>query len=308
VLGALVCVLLLYAPATRADEPFDSILDDTWDATGERAITYVGALIDQPDLLALHVGTAGWWFPQFDATDEVTEAPTGDRAHDGLPAWVGAFNHTTDPSEPGCTEPGALERGCLPTYNFRTFSQDGPARSAGGFDSWSRLRLPSGECGLAGAIVDPHTYAAGEPNNNNTINRIQLREAVPPTFYVSVLTDTTGNVHDPSRLHVRGNMAALDFPNELRSQIEPTFPSPMSMAPNGVPDLYVFRVDGFEPGDYLKLRLRGDSSAASFSGLLFDERFEPVLPSDGPGSGKGHALGHDKGHGPKPRPAPGCML
>ncbi|MEO5679742.1 MAG: hypothetical protein ABIS47_08740, partial [Acidimicrobiales bacterium] len=40
--------------------------------------------------------------------------------------------------------------------------------------------------------------------------------------------------------------------------------------PDGVPDLLTFRIDGFVAGDYLKVRLRGSTSAASFSGLLFD--------------------------------------
>ena len=37
------------------------------------------------------------------------------------------------------------------------------------------------------------------------------------------------------------------------------------------PEESVFRVDHFRSGDYLKLRLRGITSAASFSGLVFDD-------------------------------------
>jgi hypothetical protein len=114
----------------------------------------------------------------------VTGATTGDNVRDALPDWVAAFNHTEDPADPGCTEPDALDRGCTPTYNFRTFSQDGPARSAGGVPGWATLRLPGGECGTAGAIVDPQTFVTGEPNNsNNTINRIQLQDGVPDVFF-----------------------------------------------------------------------------------------------------------------------------
>ena len=191
-----------------------------------------------------------------------------------------AFNHTTGPLDPGSTDPGALARGCTPTYYFRTFSQDGPARAAGGFPEWSRLRLPSGACGRSGAIVDPHTFVAGQPNTNNTVNRIQLRKGVPDAFYVSVLTDNTARRYDPGVVEVRGNAGALDVPSEVaNTQVEPTIPDHIDTTANGIPDLYVFRVEHFRPGDYLKLRLRGATAPASFGGLLFD--VHPPAPGDG---------------------------
>ena len=272
-LTAMAALLVVVVPAARADAPPDD--------AGQRAIAFVGAYHDRPDLVALGLGRAGSWFPQFAATAAVTGAPTGDNVRDTLPAWVAAFNHTTGPADPGCTEPRAVERGCTPTYAFRTFSQDGPARSAGGQPGWSRLRLPSGECGRSGAIVDPQTYVAAEPNVNNTVNRIQLQGDVPDSFYVSVVTDNTGRQHDPDRLELRGNAGQLDVPSEVTdNQVEATFDEPMDLTADGVPDVYVFRVDGFVAGDYLKLRLRGVASAASFAGLLFDDH-EPIAAGAG---------------------------
>lgn len=281
-----------------------STVDGARSEIGDRTITYVGTIRDEPDLATAGVGTDGYWFAQFDAAEPTAEAPTGDNTRDGLPAWVGAFNHTEHPADPGCTEPEALPRGCLPTYAFRTFSQDGPARSAGGFEQWARLRLPDDSCGQAGAIVDPHTYVAeqdvpdptgvvappqGEPrpNNNNTINRIQLQDGVPDRFYVGVVTDTTAGRHDPGRVEIRGNVGLLDQRQELaETQVEPvTTPSTTDLATNGLPDVHVFLVEHFRSGDYLKLRLRGIDAPASFSGLVFDRALD-ASPSrfDQPGA------------------------
>lgn len=263
-LAAVLVALVGLAPPARAE-------------TGDRAITYVGTIRNRADLAAAGLGTAGHWFPQLAAAAPVTGAKTSDNVRDALPSWVGAFNHTESPIDPGCTEVGAIERGCLPTYLFRTFSQDGPARSAGGFEHWATITIPGGETGIAGAIVDPHTFVDGEPNNNNTMNRIQLRDGVPGSFVIGIVTDTTTGEHDAGRVEIRGNAGVLDQDQSVAAtQVEPTgAPGAADLRGNGVPDIHLFRVDGFVAGDYLKLRLRGLTSPASFSGLLFD------VPTDG---------------------------
>ncbi|MEX2196481.1 MAG: hypothetical protein WD844_14445 [Thermoleophilaceae bacterium] len=235
---------------------------------GERSITFAGAAYDRPDLLQLGLGRAGHWFPQFGASEPVSGRPTGENVRAALPGWVAPLNHAAGLLDLGCA-PAEIVEGCLPTFLFRSFSQDGPARSAGGQPGWSTLRLPDGEVGRSGAIVDPHTRG----NTNNTINRIQLRGDVPATFRVSVVTDNTAQQHDPAEAFVaRGNAGPLD--TDL-TQIEPASePAASDLAFNGIADVYTFRVAGFRAGDYLKLRLAGDASApggASFGGLLFDE-------------------------------------
>ena len=113
-------------------------------------------------------------------TSPVATRPTGENARDALPSWAGPLNHVTSPADP--------------TYATRTFSQDGPARSKGGQPTWNPFKLPSGEVGLSGAIVDPATRG----NSNNTINRIQLNAGVPSSFYFHIVTDNTNFEHDPT--------------------------------------------------------------------------------------------------------------
>jgi hypothetical protein len=221
----------------------------------------VGVIYDRPDLDRLNIGNTGWWFPQFDAASPVEVRPTGENARDALPSWAGPLNHAIVGS---------------PDFATRTFSQDGPARSKGGQPGWSMLKLPDGEIGLSGAIVDPHTIG----NSNNTINRIQLNVGVPSTFYFHVLTDNTHQQHDPTnRLRARGDDNGVNVdPN--------TFPAPGTAGFNGIPDVYTFRYDGFDGGDFIKLQLNGSpapAQGASFGGFLFDVEFEPdlTLPSSG---------------------------
>jgi hypothetical protein len=239
-----------------------------------RAITYVGVSYDQTDFRRLNVGDAGYWFPQFDAPVPVSERPTGERAVDARPPWVAPLNHVAALTDLGC-EPLHLAQGCLPTYLFRSFSQDGPARSKGGEVSWNSFRLPDGRRGRSGAVVDPFT--AG--NVNNTINRIQLRGDVPSTFYFHVVTDNTNRQHDPTgQLRARGNAGPID--EDSRQVDTDVFPNGCDLTFNGVADVYTFRYTGFAAGDYLKLRLEGDAgmTGASFGGVLFDETFDPAGP------------------------------
>lgn len=292
-LGAVAVMGVLGAPhASAVPDPTSTIEGAQGDA-GDRSITYVGRVSDQGDIDGLGLGQDGYWFAQFNAEPAVESATTGDNARDGLPEWIAPFTHLAHPADVGC-DSDTLQRGCLPGFAFRTFSHDGPAHSAGGFKGWAQLRTPGtsnepAECGTAGAIVDPHTFAGDqdfpdptgvfsppgdpEPNNNNTINRIQLQDGVPGVFYVGVVTDTTAGDYDPARLEIRGNVGMVDQREEIvNSQVEPvSTPGRRDLFTNGIPDIHVFRVEHFRSGDYLKLRLRGTKSApAGFSGLLFD--------------------------------------
>jgi hypothetical protein len=222
----------------------------------------MGVTYDRQDLARLNIGTAGYWFPQFDAASPVAGRPTGENARDELPSWAGPLNHATSIADP--------------TYSTRTFSQDGPARSKGGQPAWDMLKLPNHQIGLSGAIVDPHTRG----NSNNTINRIQLNAGVPSTFYFHVLSDNTNLQHDPTnRLRARGNAAGVDIEAN-------TYPQTAQLHFNGITDVYTFRYDGFAAGDFIKLQLNGSpapAEGASFGGFLFDVVFEPnlSLPASG---------------------------
>jgi hypothetical protein len=202
----------------------------------------------------LELGKAGYWFPQFGAKNPVAERPTEENARDALPAWVTPLNHVTSFLDPA--------------YKTRTFSQDGPARSRGGISTWNEFTLPSGEKGLSGAIVDPFA----RKNTNNTINRIQLRDQVPATFFFHVVTDNTNMEHDPTtRLRARGNCRSVDIEAD-------TSPLTKDLAFNGVADIYIFRCEDFQAGDFLKLRLNGDSAGGpSLGGFMFDNTLDASL-------------------------------
>jgi hypothetical protein len=269
---------VLAGALTLVAQPASAVLPALADNEGARAIAYVGAMYDQTDLQRLRVGTAGYWFPNFEAATATDHASTRRGAVDALPAWTAPLNHysVADPvtaaTDQGCT-PMDVAAGCVPTFFFRSFSQDGPAHSKGGQARWSRVVLPDGRRGLSGAIVDPHTAGA----RNNTVNRIQLHGAVPPVFYIHVLTDNTNGEHDPTRhLYARGNIGRLD--SDL--QVEPDRVPSCELTFNGTPDVHTFRFEGFSDGDYVKIALRGDDhgGGASFGGLLFDEVLEPAGP------------------------------
>ena len=230
------------------------------DSAGDRpaekagAISYVRVIRDQSDFKNLNIGKAGYWFPQFGATTPVVERPTGEQAQCELPKWVAPLNHVTSFLDPA--------------FKTRTFSQDGPARSAGGMAKWNEFTLPNGKKGRSGAIVDPYARR----NTNNTINRIQLSDQVPATFYFHVVTDNTNLEHDPTlRLRVRGNTRGVDIEAN---------PSPQSrdLIFNGIADIYTFRCENFRPGDFLKVRLSGDSPGGgpSVGGFMFDTTLDAI--------------------------------
>jgi hypothetical protein len=219
-------------------------------------ITYVGVAHDQTNFERLKIGKSGFWFPQFGAATPVSNRPTGENARDARPAWVAPFNHVTSFLDPA--------------YSTRTFSQDGPARSEGGQPKWNEFTLPGGKTGRSGAIVDPHA----SKNTNNTINRIQLGKGTPATFFFHIVTDNTNMEHDPvSRLQARGNSNGVDLEAD-------TSPTGEELKFNGIADIYTFRYDGFRAGDFIKVRLKGDSAhkeGPSIGGFLFDVEFEPKI-------------------------------
>jgi len=234
-------------------------------------ITYVGVIRDQPNFQRLRIGKAGYWFPQFNAKKLVTARPTGENARDALPAWVAPLNHVTSILDPA--------------FKTRTFSQDGPARSMGGKSAWNEFTLPSGEKGRSGAIVDPFA----RKNTNNTINRIQLRDQVPARFFFHVVTDNTNREYDPTvRLRARGHCRGVDFEAD-------TAPAAKELTFNGIADIYTFRCDAFQAGDFLKLRLSGDSGGGpSLGGFMFDTKLDAQLDFNTPRDDESQANGSPK--------------
>ncbi|MEZ5277031.1 MAG: hypothetical protein R3F07_11675 [Opitutaceae bacterium] len=216
-------------------------------------ITYIGRTTDRTDFHAApQMGVLGYWFPHFNAPEPVMDRPTDELERNGLPVWAGPLVH--------------LDSWMSIRFFRRTFSQDGPCRSAGGFAAFNRFTLPDGEVGLSGIILDPH--AAG--NTSNAVNRIMLGEGTPASFYLRIVVDNTGGKYNAiSRLRARGVHQG--------NAVEPdTWPQPGEEGFNGVADIYTFRFDGFVAGDFIKIQLAGMpgdvaiGGGASMGGILFD--------------------------------------
>lgn len=218
-------------------------------------ITYVGKTTDRTDFRAApRLGVLGYWFPQFAAPAAVVDRPTNENERNRLPSWAGPLVHLNTVFD----------------VNFpkRTFSQDGPCRSVGGFPEFNLFTLPDGEVGRSGIILDPN--AAG--NTSNAVNRIMLGVGTPAAFYLRIVVDNAGGRHNAiSRIRARGQ--------HEKTAVEPdTYPAPGAVGFNGIADIYTFRFDGFVAGDFIKIQLIGMPGSAkdggagggSIAGILFD--------------------------------------
>jgi hypothetical protein len=226
-------------------------------AQAQKTIAFVGVQYDQTDFsnTGLNIGQAGYWFPQFNAASPVSNRPTNENDRNALPSWA-PINFTTDPADP-----------------TRTFSLDnGGVKSEGGDPTWNPLKLPNGEMGLSGSVVDPQTVN----NSNNTINKIVLTPGVagdplPQSFLLHIVVDNTNHEHDPvNRIRPRG-----EGPTTSDTSVTLT---PGSAAFNGIADVYTFRYTNWVANDFIKLQLSGaapPATGAGFAGLMFDVVPEP---------------------------------
>ncbi len=222
--------------------------------THAASITYIGVTYDQTDFKDLNFGTRGYWFPQFNATSPRSDKPTDENQVNRLPNWAGPMTH--------------MEIWQWWKFPQRTFSQDGPSRSKGGWPTWNTFTLPNGQTGLSGIILDPH--AAN--NVNQIVNRINLGPNTPSSFLLRIVVDNSDFKHNSiNRIRARGEHNG--------NNIDPnTYPVPGSTSFNGVADIYTFRYDGFDNGDFIKIQFNGmpggtnngGAGGASFAGLLFD--------------------------------------
>jgi hypothetical protein len=128
-----------------------------------------------------NLGTAGFWFAQFDAASPISGAAIDNNDRNSLPSWV-TINPASD----------------------TTFAAT--ATTKGGEASWATLTLPDGEVGLSGAVVDANTAN----NSNNSVRALELGPGTPSMFRFYVVTDNTAGQHDPmNRLRARGERAGV---------------------------------------------------------------------------------------------------
>mmetsp|Transcript_47675 Transcript_47675/g.94368 ORF Transcript_47675/g.94368 Transcript_47675/m.94368 type:complete len:239 (+) Transcript_47675:27-743(+) len=213
-------------------------------------ITFLGVESDVVDYSGL--GKEGFWFPGFACSSYEFEKPTNFSEYNGLPHWAGPLKH--------------IERWELKEYVNRSFSMDGPCSTICGDSSFNLITLPDGTEGSSGIIVDP----AADENSNNSVNRIALNTDTPSSFILSIMVDNCNKQHSAiNRISARGE--------HLGESIEPdASPEPGCSAFNGIADIYRFRYDGFQGGDYIKIKFNGqagtvaEGGGASFGGLLLD--------------------------------------
>jgi hypothetical protein len=155
----------------------------------------------------------------------------------------------------------------LPTWvvpnfdpNDADYSFGDMVSTSGGMFHWNTLRLPGGEVGLSGVMVDPEAA----DNSNNSISQLWLGAGVPDAFLMHVVVDTTLNMHDPSQ-RLRARAESADGSSEADVRLE-------NLSFNGIADVYTFRYDGWAEGDFIKIQLNsGDAGIdPGITGIMFD--------------------------------------
>lgn len=223
-------------------------------AVAQKTIMPAGITLDTTDYSAAgaNLGTAGFWFTNFNSNTPNTGSPVDFNHVNQLPGWV---QPDFDPMSPG--------------YSFGTDA--GGVTSSGGHTPWNFLTLPDSTNGLSGSLVDPGAVN----NSNNTVKRIVLGPGTPSSFLMHVVVDNTNNEHNPAN-RIRGRAESADgiFDEDFRYNTSPgDF--------NGIADVYSFQYDGWEDGDFIKIQLNSgvDMIAPGFAGLMFDVVPEPMSSS-----------------------------
>ena len=152
----------------------------------------------------------------------------------------------------------------------RTFSPDaGPfgdccnskrigVYTAGGDTRWDFLILPNGQAGYAGTTVDE----AARNNTNQSINRIEIQAETPSSFCLRILQDSTNFEFESDEfVTARARAGGADYSASIPSA---------DHIYDGHTDMYTFRYENLNVGDYIKIKFRGIDKDPGFSGILFD--------------------------------------
>jgi hypothetical protein len=237
-------------------------------ATGH-SITHTQTDSDSTDFEALGFGQAGYYFPQFAATNPVTERPTFEAEFDP-PSWVSFEFDATQFFRTAFSVDAGYFSGDFDDPLDLVAPFGDPlvlgVYTKGGESAWDSFTLPDGTQGLSGAAVDE--FATN--NSNNSVNRIQLEVGTPSSFLLRIVVDNTNMEHDPAgRLRVRG-----DTDNAVPVDVDVR----LSGLPfDGSTDVYTFRYDNFVAGDFIKIQLNSGvpGEAPSIGGIMFDVVPEP---------------------------------
>jgi len=225
-------------------------------ASAQHTITFVGKTSDVTNYspTGMNVGTAGFWFPQFNAQSFVTNQAVNSNHVNQFPSWIlPNFNSADTTANTG--------------YSFSSTDY-----SEGGDTNWNTLTLPNGVTGLSGELVDSNTAN----NTNNTIGQLLLGSGTPYEFLMHIVVDNTAttNLHrDAGRVEARGayTVGTTNDTNVNNQQ------NPGLAGFNGVADVYTFRYTGWNPTEILKVRLNSGivGERGGIAGLMFDVTIIP---------------------------------
>ena len=227
------------------------LMTDTLAHAGE--IQAVSVKYDVTDFSSsgYHIGTAGYWFANFDASTAVTDAPANQNSVNTLPSWA-AVN----------LNPG----GSFPDNNL-----DGKpyAVSMGGLSGANQFTLPDGTTGTSGQVVDVQMGVGG---TDTLLKDVTFDSNTPSTLYFHVIVDNFPLSAGTQVVRVRGTYR---LPEDGNTIVRDLFDIDTSTN-NGIADVYTFRLDNIEPTGYLAIQLRtGDNEAAGMAGFAIDTNFVP---------------------------------
>lgn len=196
----------------------------------------------------LNLGTAGYWFFNFDAATNSGSAPEANEV-EALPSWIVVDKTSADPT-------------------LRTLA-DGTVvhTSLGGQTGWSNLTLPESSgplSGVSGAVMAVNS--AGD-SANIFEDMIMVPGQTPDSFLMHVVVDNTNGDHpSDKRMKVR---ARTPIGQEVNMRLD-------NLTVDNNPDVYTFQFDGWRNGGgELRLQLRNNQAefsgiGASIAGIMFD--------------------------------------
>ena len=257
-LSAVMMVCLLSAEVTQAIESVTykqgadtqtAANDATFD--GEVLVNAIPTHSGATDYSAsgLNLGTAGYWFFNFDASANTGSAPEANEV-EALPSWVTVDKVSADPT-------------------VRTLSNGSTIAASSGGQGYDTLTLPEASgplTGESGAVIA--NLSAGD--SKNVFEDMYLGAGTPAQFLMHIVLDNTNGAHDTDRrLKFRGRDEGGNEINMRLNNLENI---------DGSPDVYSFQMRGWGDGDELRMQIRGFGgfNDRSIAGIMFDVVPEPT--------------------------------
>ena len=203
----------------------------------------------------LDLGTAGYWFFNFDQSTNSGSSPTFGEVR-ALPSWVSV---NTDPNA---------------TPLAHTLSNGSNIATSKGGQGYDTLTLPEASgplTGETGALI----VANSAGDSSNAWHEMILSADTPDEFLLHVVLDNTNGAHDVDRrLKFRG---VEENGREINMRLNALSGSTSTEPTDGNTDVYTFVMKNWGDGDELRMQIRGYGgfNDRSISGIMFDVIPEP---------------------------------